>query len=378
MKTLEIKPAQLPTKKLEEWRYTDVSALAATYTLPPITPARSNSAAGENNVLFVDGLLVSKNLPKGVTISKQTAATSQPDANAIAAVTPATFFEQLGSNVPGYKLTISAGLTLAEPLVVCYQQKTSGTLVRPRLAITIGKGAAIKLIERVEDQPDTKLLATTSVTIDLAQDARLAHQIEQIGSSAAAHIQSRIVTLKKNANYDLTLLSWGATLGRQSLKVQLTEPGAQADLRGVYIARATTQSDYQIEVDHQAPETSSSQSFRGTVSGTGKAVFSGKIIVRPEAKNARAHQLNKTLLLDTTAQMFTRPQLQIETDKVRCSHGASIGRISAESLFYLTSRGLTPELARKQLVGAFLRADLSGVLLADTLPIVDAQIARGV
>jgi Fe-S cluster assembly protein SufD len=146
----------------------------------------------------------------------------------------------------------------------------------------------------------------------------------------------------------------------------------------VYVAGADTHSDYQIEVDHQAPETTSSQSFRGTVSGTGKAVFSGKITVRQEAKNSRANQLNKTLLLDATAQMFTRPQLQIETDKVRCSHGASIGRISDESLFYLTSRGLTAEQARQQLVGAFLRADLSGAVAARALPIVDAQIARGV
>jgi len=370
MSSITIAPAQLPTKKLEEWRYTDVASLAATYKLPATTVAKFAAPSTTTALIFVDGTLAHEQLPQGVTISK-TARTAKKKS-----ATPATFFEELAQNISGYKISVAAGLALAEPLVIECRQRSQAALIRPRIAIAVGAGSAMQLVERVIDEPTKHSLVTTSIAINIASGAHVSHLIEQVGPSAMSHVQSRTISLKKDARYDLTVLAWGTKLGRQSVKVQLTEPGAAADLRGVYISGAGTQSDYQIEVDHQAPDTASSQAFRGTISGTGVGVFSGKITVRPEATNARAHQLNKTLLLDVRAQMFTRPQLQIETDKVKCSHGASIGRISDESLFYLTSRGLSAEQARQQLVGAFLRADVSGPSGPKALSIIDAHIAE--
>ena len=163
------------------------------------------------------------------------------------------------------------------------------------------------------------------------------------------------------SGYDSFYASFGARLSRNEIATRLDGEGADCRLSGVYLARGRQHVDNTTVIDHREPGSVSKEHYKGVLDGDAHGVFQGKIIVRPGAQKTDAHQLNKNLLLSKTAQADTKPELEIHADDVKCSHGAAVGELDAEALFYLRSRGLDPAHAQRMLVEAFIGEVIDGI-----------------
>jgi len=169
------------------------------------------------------------------------------------------------------------------------------------------------------------------------------------------------VELAAGASARVTSIDLGAALSRQAFTVVLAGPGASATIDGLSLADGDRHLHNRTRVEHRAPATTSRETFRGIADGNGRGVFNGSIVVLPGAAGSNAELSNRNLLLAATAEIDTKPELEIYVDDVRCSHGATTGQLDPAALFYLRSRGLDEPAARRLLTAAFLRASLAGV-----------------
>jgi Fe-S cluster assembly protein SufD len=196
---------------------------------------------------------------------------------------------------------------------------------------------------------------TNAVTqIDVAPNAVLRHYKLQAESSAAFHVAETSVRLDHQAAYRLFAASLGSQLGRNEVDVDLAATEAVARLAGTTLARGTQQLDTTIRIEHSEPSGTSSQDFKAVVDGRAHAVFQGRIRVAPDAQKTDAQQISRSLLLSSTAAADTKPELEILADDVKCNHGATIGDLDEEALFYLRARGVGEPEARKILTDAFI------------------------
>lgn len=206
-----------------------------------------------------------------------------------------------------------------------------GSLANSVMQAWIGDGGRLNLV-RVQSLPDDGMLTDTS---------RL-----ELGAGASANVTS---------------VDLGALLCRHSMTVVLAGAGASATVDGLFVADGARHIDNHTRLEHRAPATTSRESFRGLADGRGRGVFNGKIVVMPGAAGSNAALSNRNLLLAPTAEIDTKPELEIYVDDVRCSHGATTGQLDGNALFYLRSRGLDPAAARQLLTAAFLRESLGRI-----------------
>jgi Fe-S cluster assembly protein SufD len=196
---------------------------------------------------------------------------------------------------------------------------------------------------------------TNAVTqIDVAPNAVLRHYKLQAEGSAAFHVAATSVRLDHQAAYRMFAASLGSQLGRNEVDVDLAATEAVARLAGTTLARGAQHLDTTIRIEHSKPRGTSSQEFKNVVDGRAHAVFQGRIRVAPDAQKTDAQQVSRSLLLSSTAAADTKPELEILADDVKCSHGATIGDLDEEALFYLRARGVDETEARKMLVDAFI------------------------
>ncbi len=169
------------------------------------------------------------------------------------------------------------------------------------------------------------------------------------------------VTQGRDSHYAAHVVTLGGVLQRLDLKVGLDAPGASCDLRGFYAVDGSEHVDHHVKVDHRAEHGTSHQTFRGIADGKGTAVFDSQAIVHRTGGHAEAHQENRNLLLSDDAAVHTKPHLEIDADDVVASHGATVGPLDEDALFYLRSRGIPAELARGILIHAFAHEPLTGL-----------------
>jgi Fe-S cluster assembly protein SufD len=196
--------------------------------------------------------------------------------------------------------------------------------------------------------------------LNVAQAGSLTYHQEIYESDAAHHIGYLNAQLKKDSAVTMNTLIKQGGFVRSEQHVSLTQEHARCQLNGLYFAKHQQQVDQHICVDHQAPNTTSKQLFKGVATNRASVVFNGKIKVQAKAKKIDAEQLNKNLLLSNDAQIYTKPQLEIFCDDVVCKHGATVGQLDQEALFYLRTRGLSQQSARRTLIAAFI-GDLDDV-----------------
>ncbi len=352
-KTLTIKPEQLPTKKSESWRNTDVSSLAATYRV-----------AGKGSLEITsprEGVTIER-LPAPRAVKK----TAQKVASAD------TFFERLVAVAPVTRINVKSGHQCMTPIVLRQQSSELDALTRSQVELVLQKNASARLVEKSNDAPASGL-NLFRLSIKLEEGAQLEHRVEDVqpkGTNQKTQIYMRRVTVAQDARYSIALTTSAPQLARHDLAIQLNGPRAQALVTGTYTAHDTNLIDHHVSITHAAPHTTSSQNLNGIIADQAKGVFNGVITVQRSAPHSQATQLNKTLLIGPKAQMFTKPELHIDTDKVTCSHGASIGRLDDSALFYLTSRGLPKPEAQQHLMRAFLLSAMP----TDTHPLVEQQL----
>jgi len=264
-----------------------------------------------------------------------------------------------GLSEDGAVVLVGDDVRLERPIhVVHVSSPPSGgdgaTATHPRTLVVLGRGSRASLVESFVGDGDRAYLTNGVTTLDIGEGAALEHcriQLEAMRAYHLGHIESHQAA---NSRYAACHASFGAGLARNEIRCALVGPGATCTLDGVYLTIGSQHLDNQTTVDHVAHHCDSREVFKGVLAGRSRAVFHGRIIVRRGAQGTDAKQSNPNLLLSGDALAQTRPQLEIYADDVRCTHGATIGRLDQDALFYLRSRAIDAEAARALLVEAFL------------------------
>jgi Fe-S cluster assembly protein SufD len=224
----------------------------------------------------------------------------------------------------------------------------------PKLRIELAPGASLNLIETYLSASTDASVTTSVVDVSLARDARMEHVTRQLADTRAVVLEDCRVRVADGAHYGHASIALGAQLARLDLTVSLEGRGANADLRGIFLPDGNREHHLRTLVEHRAPDGTSTQTYRGVAAGRGRGSYDGKVVVSVGAAGTSSRQSSRNLLLSPEASIETRPQLEINADAVKCSHGATTGSLDERMMFYLLSRGLDPETARAVLTYAFL------------------------
>ena len=361
----------LPTRKHEDWRYTSLRLLNdgafALATQADVAPEVLAPYLHTDDItlVLVNGRLVTpmnhQTLPAGLKVTPLSEALSLKLPAALRLVQRCGGTQQPFSQLnaafleSGLVLEWDANAKCARRvhlLHVATGHNRSVTMIRHLLIL--GAGASGDVLETfISTDGATTSLTNTVTDIELASGAHLQHHRCQLEGPGAIHIGRVRADLADDAELASLSFSAGGKLARIDIEVGLTGQGSAVTLNGLYLTRGSQHVDHHTLVNHLVPNTKSSQLYKGIQADTSRAVFNGAVRVHRDAQLTQAYQMNRNLLLSSEAEIDTKPELQIDADDVKCTHGASIGQLSAEQLFYLTSRGLPPAEAQRMLVQAF-------------------------
>lgn len=376
----------LPHRRIEEWKYTDISASdIGKLDFTPAQPLSENHSAVsgtlEHSLLanapvsirlvfidgfFVPGLSTLENLPGGMLaqglaealkanhplLKKHLGNYAIPDDNSFVALNNA-FIED------GAFISVPADVTLSEPLHLIYIQTPSSTenehpnLVHPRNLMLVEKNAKLSVIEEYIGARDALYLCTPVTEIVMEEGAAVNHYKLQQESDRAFHIGTIQAQQGKNTRFVSHSISFGASLTRNNIHSHIGGPDSSCTLNGLFMIHDKQHVDNHTLIYHAYPDCTSSELYHGILDNNSRGVFNGKIFVEPEAQHTDSRQTNRTLMLSSDARMDAKPQLEIFADDVKCTHGATVGRIDEDTLYYLRSRGISKEDARKMLTLAF-------------------------
>lgn len=226
-----------------------------------------------------------------------------------------------------------------------------GTANFPHVIVIAEAGSKAVLIEKYDS--GGKSFTNAAIQVFVEDNANLTHYRVQKESAEAFHIGTTEVTLGRGSRYDSTNINLGGAIARHDVHVKFTAEGAECFVDGLYMLGGTQHADTHSTIDHTVPNCISHQTYKGILDGKSRGVFNGKVFVRENANGTDAQQSNKNLLLSNDARVDTKPQLEIFNDDVKCAHGATVGQLEDEELFYLLSRGISRDLARNLLTYGF-------------------------
>ncbi len=386
--------AGLPTTRHEDWRYTNLTPVAALSNrwLAQIAPQvategleelRSDSIRGEidahwieldNGILCSDSLgQLERELAGGVTLSRL----SEADGREVHIGDPLSSFN--AALMPdALLLKVGAGVALDKPIGFLLRDDASTSVCHVRLLIRLGRGANAEFVEAHRSAGGAEHFANLVTEIELDRGA-VARYVK-IQERAETHMQvgRLLVRLDDESRFEHSSVDLGGKLIRNDVSVTIAGKGAHFSTSGVYLAHGRQHIDNHICADHAVGPATSRQAYRGIASGRARCVFNGKAIVRQGADGTDAEQTNHNLLLSDRAEIDTKPELEIYADDVKCSHGATVGQLDAQALFYLRSRGLDRERAAQILTRAFAGRVLSEIAVESVRPyverIVDAKL----
>ena len=375
-----------PSTYDEEWRFTNLAPLARSpFSLLPddVTLAERTAAfelearlgtigfsASEPRLSFVNGRLLRRSpgdLTAGVLFEcmKDVLATS-PERVERALVARAAerdhsehFFGSLGDAFldEGVVLHVPANTSVTEPLFILHVSTPAGragapSMVHTRNLFTFEENSSATVIEAYFGAAAPSF-TNARTEVDLGRNARLHHIKLQLEGPEAFHVGHLSVAHAVGATSASHVFSFGGRLVRNEIAMDLAGEGAGTKLYGLFCANSGQHVDCHTLIDHVSPRANSVELYKGVLDGTGRGVFDGKIVVRPGAVRTDARQTNRNLILSDSALVDSKPQLEIHNNDVRCSHGSTTGRLDADAVFYLRSRGLSPEAARALLTYAF-------------------------
>ena len=272
----------------------------------------------------------------------------------VAPRTATDIFEDL--NVRHAQLTVvstAKNQVVVEPIVITHQLNESGVVVYPRLVIDAQENSEVTIVERFVSGADTKSLIVPVVDVRAAQSARVTYvAINELGASTWQIGYQQAVGQRDSA-MKLFTVALGGDYARMRAEVRLEGQGANAQQVALYFADANQMHDFRTLQDHAAPRTRSDLLFKGAVKDSAKSVYTGLIRIRENATKSEAFQTNRNLTLSDGAWAESVPNLEIETNDVKCSHASTVGPIDDEQRFYLESRGIQPEIAERLVVLGF-------------------------
>jgi Fe-S cluster assembly protein SufD len=350
----------IPTTRHEDWKYTSLNHLSKEeHELrgPGELPAKlvaDLSVPNAHQIVLVNGKLMSgqDSLPTGVTLG-QVGDLELDDEG----VTEPMELLGLAFHRDGLALEVKAGVQVEGPVQLIHLQLGPGNGASfARHHLTLNPKSSLDLIETYHAEAGVSGFSHQQVQIQLGEGASINHVRQQVNAGAVTDINTTRATVAKDARYDVFTFTNGGRLVRNNLHVQLLGEHAHTSLLGLYALKSSQHVDHFTTIDHKVPDATSEQVYRGIVDDQSRAVFTGKIFVRQGAQRTVANQSNKNLLLSSEAEVDTRPQLQIDADDVKCSHGATVGQLNEQELFYLKTRGIREKDARRMLSEGFADA----------------------
>jgi Fe-S cluster assembly protein SufD len=358
-----------PTGREESWRFTDVTPIAEIPFKPAVGTANPNQFAGlakgalkALQITFVDGRFApsfsSLDLPPGVGVtSVGEILKTAPDVLAPLLQVPDDPFAALNAAFfrDGAAIQIADGVQVDRPIHVLWLSSLHGEpyVMHPRTILSVGEGARATVVKSYLGPSGGTYFMNGVTTAILAPGASLDLTKVQRESQQAYHIERLDVRAGRGASFTHHSISLGARIARNDFNVTLEGEGAECSLFGLYEVAGQQHVDHHTYIDHAQPNCTSRELYKGVLDGRARAVFDGRIIVRPGAQKTSAIQQNKNLLLSKEALVHTKPQLEIFANDVKCKHGATIGQLDEGMLFYMRSRGIGLAEARRLLVHAF-------------------------
>lgn len=355
--------AVLATRGQEAWKYTNLVPLlegsweaAEAFDdneLPARTVFPSYDGDKSGEIVLLNGRLVKQwsnfSLPN-VTVRL----TNETEALALAAPMQAKLNHEFARDV--LRIEFTPDTILKKPLVISNfyfgtESLTKWSVAALRVVISVAPGCEVALVEMTAGEGRAINLPVTSISV--AQGSRLSHARFNLSQEAGAQLGYTQIALARDAFAETYQFTLGGRLSREDLAIRLDEPGAEVVLDGLYLANGKRHVDHSTSVDHLAPHTTSSQLYKGILTDESRAVFNGRVHIHRVAQQSVASQLNNNLILSKRAEIDTKPELEIDADDVKASHGATIGQIDPEHVFYLRARAISEKDAVQMLSKGF-------------------------
>ncbi len=389
----------LPTRKVEDWKYTDLApvrkvafgdAPADITVTRESLPALLHGRDAQLRMVFVNGRYVPElstlsDLPDGVRLTNLRQALVD---------NPALLDDRLGRGLPidaaplaalntafmedGVVLLLDDEAILDLPLELLYVGTGGETppVYHPRNLIVAGKRARVTVIEHHVGLCIGAYFANVATEIVAEDGAIVRHCVTQDESRDAFHVATTHATVGKDALYDSFVFAHGGAVARNEIRVDLAGAGADCRLIGAYLGQGSQVLDNTSVIDHRVADTTSKELYKGVLDGKARGVFQGRIVVHPDAQRTDGQQMNRALLLSDGAEIDSKPELEIFADDVKCAHGATVGELDADALFYLRARGVPEPQARRLLIEAFLGEVIDAVAITGMRLSLEDQVAR--
>lgn len=380
-----------PLPRDEEWRFTPIGPIAeGLFTTPSEASvdvwellARQQALPGATQVVVANGVIRTTGKPTaGLTVVRlrELPADLAPMASealgkltargsALAALNTALMADAL-------VIVVDRGVQVDAPVQVLYIGAADRTpAVHSTRALVLAQPmSSVTVIETYIGQEGAAYWTNGVTEVGVGDGAAVEHYRLQQEPRTAYHLGQTAVRMGRDSRYTSHVVQTGASLGRHDLSAALLGPGAECTLNGLCVANDRQLIDNHTTIDHAVPHCESHETYKSILADRARGVFNGKVYVREDAQKTNAKQSNQTLLLSEAAQIDTKPQLEIFADDVRCTHGATVGQLDAESLFYLRSRGIKQEDARAVLVHAFATDILDRMGIAEIRSRIDADL----
>ena len=389
-----------PTTRNEDWHFTSVSPIAEGGFAP--LPAASGAvdaaalapfgfaASGWHTLVFVNGrhdaaLSGGAMLPDGVRVMPLAQAYEELpllveqhlghvanfDASSFTALNTAFIND-------GAVVHVAHDVEVAQPIHLLFVSDASAAkaTASPRNLIVIDRHAKATVIESYAGLTDDRYFTNAVTEAVIGDGATLTHLKLQRESPHAYHVGTLDVRQARDSHLFSFSFATGAALSRTNIYTELRGEGCGATLNGLYLGDGDQHIDHQTRIEHVEPNCYSRELYKGILDGASHGVFNGKVYVHPEAQKTDGKQTNNTLLLSERAQIDTKPQLEIFADDVKCTHGATVGRLDETSLFYMKSRGINARTARELLTYAFAADVLETIELAEVREGLEAATLR--
>jgi Fe-S cluster assembly protein SufD len=389
-----------PTTRHEEWRYTDVSLLSRTpfessesdtgdVTGQELEPYRILDADGIV-LVFVNGcycesLSSTADLPSGVTIcSLPHALNANPSVVEMQLTRHAKFeddaFVALNTALMenGAYLHVQRDTVVDRPIHILHMARSKGhpRASHPRTLIVADENTQVTILESFVSQGDGVFFRNAVTELVAGDGAVVDYYKLECEREASIHIGALQLTLRRSSNVSAHTMCFGGGVTRNNVNVLLAGEGGDCSVKGLYVLEGRQQVDNHLVIDHAKPHCDSREFYKGVLGDHSKGIFSGRIIVREGAQKTDAKQTNMSLLLSNDAQVESKPQLEIYADDVKCTHGATIGQVNEEAIFYLQSRGISARAARQILIYAFARESADEIRLDRLREVVETLVAN--
>ncbi len=382
----------LPTQKVEAWKFTNLNSLRRIDFADPAEAARTQAVPAalteaKHRLVFVDGDFDARAstigaLPDGIVLESL----SRALADSPELLRPHLSEDKMLSALPfpalnggmatdGYVLRLADDVVVDGLIEISFVAGGGARVCHPRNLIIAGAGAKANILQSHMSAGGQDYLSNSLTTLALGPAARIGFYRLQDEAGSAHHISTVTVDLAEQAELENFTLSLGAKLSRNEIHLSLNGPGAAGRIDGAYLLAENQHGDNTSFIDHRAADTSSSETYKGVLDDKAQAVFAGRIKVHPDAQRIDGQQLSRALLLSDSATINTKPELEIYADDVKCSHGATVGELSEDGLFYLRSRGIPELRARHLLIEAFVGEVIDGIAVSEVRAALMIRVA---